>query len=342
MNLFIMPEAGQEATVQSMYTVISGNLTQEHFKLDYGIADLADWCPTVMHCNGAEVSINPQLSGLCCFAGCGTAWPLPLSVVLCCQQGMDAIGLRRRDVVKTGANQTVNFSNITTGIPLTVLQNLEFKLGFHVPVDEAKMAYNHSLLLTNFIICDRFTLGNLPIPLPDVLPYDTPSVLDICGHVGQVCLECKDPKTNETLTIPPKLRGHAFFITDIRVAGTNALVAQPRERSAHAPIVRVVALPKLIEALFSSPKLGEVEYFGDAAEEDDDLDDDDEPRPLPGGRRTRAPKLARGRAPPRGRSTSGSASRRRAAPHAGVNEEEDAPGTSRSHAEAAQAAKRRK
>ena len=54
-HYFVWPTRGQEATVGSIYAVCSSVLTTQHFEEQYGIADMADWWPALLHYNNAEV-----------------------------------------------------------------------------------------------------------------------------------------------------------------------------------------------------------------------------------------------------------------------------------------------
>lgn len=54
-HYFVLPERGQEATVQNIYGVCTSVLTADHFSTEYGIAELADWWPSLLYCNTAEV-----------------------------------------------------------------------------------------------------------------------------------------------------------------------------------------------------------------------------------------------------------------------------------------------
>jgi hypothetical protein len=245
-------------------------------------------------------------------------------------QGLDAIGLRRRDLRHVGPGMRINFGNIPNGIPFTALQNLEFKLGFHVYPN--KSSYNHMLPLTDQIICGRLSVGNLRTPLPEVLPQTDLTVRDDNDNQGTICFECTNPITGEKLTVPPQLKGYAFFINDIRKCSNGEPAPQPHERAGNPAIVRVVDVFKLIEELFRHPDLGKVVKYGEAVDE-------------PAANADDPPSQVRKRRSQRRRPANtvrhGTTVAVRRAIAVDVSTDDDAPGTSRRHAAAGRAAGKR-
>lgn len=168
-------------------------------------------------------------------------------------QGLDAMGLRRRDLVQVGPNRTINFNSVPHGIPATNVRNIEFKVAFHVPTDPSKSAYNHLLPLTDYIVCSDLFIGEHGTPLPFELPDDLPKhVRDDHGHVGEICLEYVDEQEGR-ITIPPLLKGYAFIITDIRDA-QGQIAKQPPQRSIGHNAIFVVELKGLLAATFNNIK----------------------------------------------------------------------------------------
>jgi hypothetical protein len=73
-HYFVMPDTGQEASVQSIYAVISANLSPVHFEPRFGNAALEDWCPTMFHTNNGQVSAALCASADASFCRSKFAW----------------------------------------------------------------------------------------------------------------------------------------------------------------------------------------------------------------------------------------------------------------------------
>lgn len=165
-------------------------------------------------------------------------------------QGLDAIGLRRRDLL----GNEIDFPRIHRGIPESIIENIEFKVHFHVSMEEGKEDYNHLFSLTDQIVCWDLSIGGMATPLPDVLPENI-TVSDELGWSGKIVYKYKETNGNE-VQVPEGLKGYAFFIVDLRNSEGKLLSNVPNARSkfrvAGHEAVRVVALKQLITATFNN------------------------------------------------------------------------------------------